>query len=143
MIALRLERRRDGSVCVTDGHGSTTSPDREFPSPHGFTYDKLLELGAELVGDRVTLTLANGRAVYQIVERVPTGVNVELVESSLSDPPPIDEGKAAEIAAARAEREAAERLAAAQAIVDGDPDAMVIGPSDVANAGSVLVDEEA
>lgn len=126
MIALRLNIRRDGTVCLVDADGRAASPDREFPSPHGFTYETLAALGARQDGDTVTLELANGRAVYAIVERVPTGVNVELVESELFDPPPIDETKAEQIAAER------------QAARDADGQAMNVTE---ARGGGVLVEE--
>lgn len=103
MIALRLNKRRDGSYVVLDVNGSATGPDRAFPDVHAFTYDRLLDFGpaAKIDGDQLTLELANATAVYRITERRAATLDVELVDESFTEPTPIDEARAEEIAAAR------------------------------------------
>ena len=106
-IALRLNRRRDGSLCLTDAHSNPAGPDREFPAEHGFTYEWLANNAdvARIEGDTVTVTLANATAVYRIVNRRADALDLELESSELVDAPPIDEKAAAAIAAARKDDE--------------------------------------
>lgn len=145
MIALRLNKRRDGSYVLTDDNGSPTGPDRAFPDAHWFEYDRLVDMGpaARADGDILHLELCNGRATYRLVrdeaeavallgreEGSPlpgTGIAVELVDSELFDPTDIDEKLAAKIRAAR--------------FPDGEP-GETAGAS-VAHAGKAVVDEGA
>lgn len=158
-IALRLNKRIDGSYVVVDtlgrgdavrdGDGNVIGDNRAFPDVHWFRYSYLAEHSdlARLDGDQVILELANGRAVYRITERQPNGVAVELVESELVDPAPLDEAKAAANRAAKEER-AAQALAAGQAgegsvahagrAVIRDEDGQEITEADVADVGAVL-----
>lgn len=101
-IPLRLNKRRDGSVVLTNHLGIGDAADREFPPEHVFGYEWLATGGAELArleGDQVVLTLGNGTATYEITERGPGGVRGRLVDSALSDAPPIDDERAASIRA--------------------------------------------
>lgn len=111
MEALRMRRRRDGSLCITDKNGSTTSPDRDkdLPLEHHITFE-MLARESEIVsmkGDLITLEYANAKLVYRIVERHANGVDVQLESCELVDAPPIDEAKAEEIASAFAAANAA------------------------------------
>lgn len=130
MIPLRLNKRRDGSLCLTDADGRAAGKDREFPTPHHFSHEWLLanSANATMSGDTLQLELANARATYRITDRPQNMVTAELVDSELFDAPPIDEDKAAEIAA----QVAAERAANPQ---PGD------GGASIAMAGSVVVEE--
>lgn len=95
MIPLRLRRRRDGSLCLTDANSSVTSPDRAFPETHAFRFDWMRDNKVVSVvdGDQVKIELANGRATYRIVEGDdPSAIYVELIPDSveLFDPPPVE-----------------------------------------------------
>lgn len=128
MIPLRLRRRRDGSLCVANIHGTVDATTAEFPATHAFSFDWLFANGdvVSLDGDAIRLDLANGRASYRIVNRGPGGVEVELVSSEVFEAPPIDEAKAEQIAAARAATsgdtgvESASTAAAGTAVVRDD-----------------------
>lgn len=102
-IPLRLRRRRDGSLTLVDADGRWESHQRAFPTEHVFSHEWLLDSGAAQYDDddRLTITLANARATYRVLEHDTGGVSAELVDHELFDAPPIDEDRAAEIAAAR------------------------------------------
>lgn len=107
-IPLRLRRRRDGSLALTDAEGRVGSESRAFPAEHVFTPTTLLSLAGvgafAMDGDTITVSLVNAAATYRVTERRPNGEIVAVVvESSLLDPPPIDADAAAAIAAARQE----------------------------------------
>lgn len=103
-IPLRLRRRRDGSLCLTDSYGRTSGDDREFPQTHGFTMDWLVNNSnvARMTGDEITLNMANACALYRVTDRRADAVDVELVESSLFDPAPIDDNASGVLDATRA-----------------------------------------
>lgn len=136
-IPLRLNKRRDGSLCLTDALGRGTGDAREFPPVHVFGYQWVANVGSDVArieDGEVTLTLANATARYRVVDEGPTAVRGELIESSLSDPPAIDEDKAGAIAARRADRVesgTAERSEARAGSIH-------ISVDDVADAGDVL-----
>lgn len=95
-IPLRLNRRRDGSLCLVDALGRASGPEREFPGVHVFTYEWIATAeGAKFEGDNIVLNFANGTATYEIVERGGAAVRAKLVSSELTDPAPIDESKVA------------------------------------------------
>lgn len=112
MIPLRLRRRADGTVCLMAASGAVKGDGLEFPEGHLFLHDVLARESAvmRVAGDSLQLELANGTATYRVDqgETNPQGVYGVLVESETHDPPPVDEGKAAELAAQRATQPAAE-----------------------------------
>jgi hypothetical protein len=104
-IALRLNRRIDGSLVLKDAYdragplrgndGAVIRDEREFPAEHWFRYDWLLATPEATVdGDVVRLELANATAVYRVTEAQARGYAVTLESSELRDPPPLDEAKA-------------------------------------------------
>lgn len=109
-LPLRLRRRRDGSLALTDASGAVAGETRQFPPRHLFLYSWLYGEGSTVtkVGeDSVVLTLANGVGTYGIIEHENPGLDAqgiycELVDASYTDLVPIDEEKAAERAAERA-----------------------------------------
>lgn len=87
MIPLRLRRRRDGTVWLVDADGRTAG-ELAFPETHAFRWVWLAQNSdiARVDGGRVVVTLANARAVYEIVEvdpPQPTNVNLRLVEQEI------------------------------------------------------------
>lgn len=137
MIPLRLNKRRDGSLVLTNAFGVSAAEDRAFPEVHDFGYEWLATGGAGVVqieNNQVILNLANAKAVYDIVDQFPGGVRGELLEADYFDAPPLDETTAAEIAekvAAQREAERQRRLAAGE-----DP----VGPTSLARGGSVHIE---
>jgi hypothetical protein len=146
-IPLRLRRRRDGSVALTDERGAVDAETYQVPSPHLFLYSWLMGAGSTVADVRVgaiILNLANARLVYETVtadeghrEAFARQINghddetaarmvaaftnqghvARLVSAEAFDAPPVDEAIAAERQAERERREAAEALAAAQALI--------------------------
>lgn len=103
-IPLRLRRRRDGSLALTDANGAVSGTDRAFPPHHFFTFLWLVGDGASVAQttvDTVTLTLANASAVYRITEVGDVGVSADLVSADMYDAPSIDEAEAARIQSER------------------------------------------
>jgi hypothetical protein len=100
MIALRLRKRRDGSLCLTDVDGRTSGNDRYFPEDHYLTFDFLARNSSiiTMTDTELKLSLANAEAVYEIISHDPDGVSLHLTKSSLSEPAPIDEHVAAALA---------------------------------------------
>lgn len=127
-IPLRLRRRRDGSLALTDAGGAIATDGREFPTPHLFVFGWLYGEGssvAKVDGDRLTLTLANAEAVYRVVPNddpvmANQGVLCELDAVELFDPEPIDEQVAAARAAEYAERERLAAIAKAKALIEAE-----------------------
>lgn len=147
MIALRLNIRRDGTICLTDAAGSASTPDRQFPPVHAFTYDKIVALGpaARLDGARLTLELANARAVYRVL-RDPVAARAAL---GLDEPPADDDGHPAPISFVAVELETWDLFSPPPIDEAGGAryraaarDSVEAGAGDVASAGSVLVDEK-
>lgn len=101
-IPLRLRRRRDGTLALTDERGAVDGDGRVFPESHVFPASWLISSGgvATLDGDTLTLTLCNASATYRIVEQDAAGnLHGELEAASLGDTPKIDEKAAAKLAA--------------------------------------------
>lgn len=74
-LPLRLRRRRDGSLCLTDPVGRIDGDGRVFPSEHLFLFGWLNGEGASVArveltdaGRVIRLRLANAEAVYAVVE---------------------------------------------------------------------------
>jgi hypothetical protein len=95
-IPIRLRRRRDGSVALTDHRGVVDAPTYQLPREHLFTYAWLLGGGAAVAtpgppGDdrTITLSLANATAVYRVtgVDEGDRGLIATLVEASAFDAP--------------------------------------------------------
>lgn len=100
-IPLRLRLRRDGSLCLTDGHGQVGG---EFPTRHLFLYTVLARHSQMRVeGEHIHVELANATATYKIdrLTEEPQGLWADLELSDVFDAPAIDEAKADELAAAR------------------------------------------
>ncbi len=122
-VALRLIRRIDGSLCLSDPHGLLTGDNREFPDPHFFAYLYLATTPEAAVapdGGQVTLNLANAKAVYRVTGRRPDGVDVELVDFELRDPPALDEKLAAANREAKQDRAAQAEAADTSTAFPGD-----------------------
>lgn len=161
-IPLRLRRRRDGSLALTDGIGAVLTPDAVLkdsglPQTHLFLYTWLNGEGArvarvEYQGETrvIRLDLANATALYEVVEDQETqtatmvaladhkgslhslapehrdgagaalaaqGVLAQLVDFEVTEPAPIDEERAEQLAEQRAERAAADALTKARSLV--------------------------
>ena len=100
---LRLRRRADGSLALTDGAGRVTGPDRAFPPLHVFAVSQVIgpEAIARIDGQQIVVELCNARALYVIADYGETTITARLADASLSVPPPIDETLAAKRAAER------------------------------------------
>lgn len=103
-IPLRLRKRRDGTLALTDAEGRVSGSDRAFPAEHVFTATTALNLAGAgalaLNGDTITVTLCNAGATYRVTEQRANGeLAATLEKASLLDVPPIDEKAAAKLAA--------------------------------------------
>lgn len=120
-IPLRLRRRRDGSLALTDATGAIDSDARTFPSPYVFPFSWLLgadgRRAATFTTDTVELELANAKATYAVKEQTDQGLVCELVKSSLSKPAPVDETEAEQRQAAREARQREEEIARAREVL--------------------------
>jgi hypothetical protein len=119
---LRLRRRADGTLALTDGAGRITGDDRAFPPLHVFSLGQVIgpEAIARLDGQQVVVELCNARARYNIVDNGETTITAELAEAALSDAPPFDEKAAAKRAAERDERLRTERIAELRRLTGGE-----------------------
>jgi hypothetical protein len=107
---LRLRRRRDGTMALTDASGSMAKPG-EFPERHLFVWSWLAQAGAGIATveeAKITLRLANARAEYDVVGRESYGVVATLCDAEFFPPPPIDEERAAQLQSERRVRVVAE-----------------------------------
>lgn len=107
-IPLRLRRRRDGSLALTDVEGRVNGERRVFPANHVFTPSKSIDLASagalEMSGVIVTVRLCNATAVYRVTERRANGeIVVEIESAKVTDTPPVDAKAAAKLAALREE----------------------------------------
>lgn len=69
-IPLRLRRRRDGSVALTDHRGVVDVEVYEVPARHLFLYSWLMGSGssvARVLDGVVTVTLANATLTYEVI----------------------------------------------------------------------------
>lgn len=99
---LRLRKRRDGTLALTDAARQVNGPDREFPAEFVFTPTLVMGSGGavRLAGDRLLVELVNGRAEYAVTGVRPNGeLAATLASSELFDAPPVDEAKAETVAA--------------------------------------------
>lgn len=69
-IPIRLRRRRDGSMALTDHRGAVDAESYQAPSEHLFLYSWLMGAGssvARVIDGTITVTLANASLTYQAI----------------------------------------------------------------------------
>lgn len=119
-IPLRLRRRRDGTLALTDHRSAVDAPDYAVPAAHLFTHGWLLReaAAARAINGVVTISLVNAKLTYRITELTPDGAMTTFESGEVFDAPAIDEQLAERIVAERQERERAAALDRARQLVE-------------------------